>query len=175
MSKARAPRKEEDDPPFLIPKPRAKPIYKPHSKFTPDEDDALRKLVEEHGAHAWRVIGKLMPERNSRQCRERWLNYLDPNLNTDPWEEPEDALLLAKHEKHGPRWMFLCRFFPNRTDQMIKNRFQMLTRRIRKKKGGKKVRTAGHESGLWCGESDEHEWTSFMDDDLDLGTEMPCG
>jgi hypothetical protein len=120
---------DEALPPFRVRKPRANPTYRPHSKFSPQEDGRLLRLVEEHGANCWRLIAKRMDNRNSRQCRERWLNYLNPALNTQPWTEAEDALLEQKYAQMGPRWVFMMRFFPNRTDAMVKNRFQILQRR----------------------------------------------
>jgi hypothetical protein len=116
-------------PPFLVPKQRAKPIYRPHSRFTAQEDVRLYRLVQEHGAKSWRLIAKYMPNRNSRQCRERWLNYLNPSLNSESWTATEDALLEEKYHQIGPRWVFMMKFFPNRTDAMLKNRFQVLRRK----------------------------------------------
>jgi hypothetical protein len=116
-------------PPAPSRKPRAKPVYRPHSKFTPEEDFKLRQLVGEHGPNAWRAIAKLMPDRNSRQCRERWLNYLNPNLNTEPWTAAEDCLLEQTYAALGPRWVYITQFFPSRTDAMLKNRFQVLQRK----------------------------------------------
>jgi hypothetical protein len=118
--------------PFSFRKPRAKPVYKGHAKFTPEEDFRLYRLVMDHGPNNWRLIARYMPERNSRQCRERWLNYLNPELNVQPWTPAEDALLQAKYREIGPRWMLLVPFFPRRTDGMIKNRFQILRRKARR-------------------------------------------
>jgi hypothetical protein len=119
-------------PPAPPRKPRAKPVYRPHSKFSPDEDFKLCQLVNEHGPNAWRVVAKFLPGRNSRQCRERWLNYLNPGLNSNPWTAAEDALLEQTYTAIGPRWVYMMRFFPNRTDAMIKNRFQVLQRKAQK-------------------------------------------
>lgn len=32
--------------------------------------------------------------RTGKQCRERWLNHLDPSIKKEPWTEEEDQLLL---------------------------------------------------------------------------------
>jgi hypothetical protein len=124
-------------------KPRAKPIFRPHSKFTIDEDFKLRQLVNEHGPKAWRVIAKYLPGRNSRQCRERWLNYLNPALNTQPWTAVEDLLLEQTHAAIGPRWVYMMNLFPNRTDGMIKNRFMVLQRKNQRIAEGEKIYTTG--------------------------------
>jgi hypothetical protein len=121
---------------IIVRKPHLKPIYRPHSKFSLEEDVRLRALVGEHGTN-WRQISKCMEPRNSRQCRERWQNYLNPSLNVQPWTDAEDALLEKKYEEHGRRWVQMTQFFPNRTDAMLKNRFQVLSRKsLRAKLGG---------------------------------------
>ena len=104
------------------------PKVKKHAKFTEREDNKLSDLVEEYGDKDWDFIASKMKGRNKRQCRERWHNYLSPSLNVSPWSPEEDALLIEKHGQCGPKWVRISKFFPNRTDTMIKNRFQMLKR-----------------------------------------------
>jgi hypothetical protein len=60
------------------------------------------------------------------------MNYLAPELNTRPWTPAEDALLKEKYTVHGSRWVTIAKFFTNRTDGMVKNRFLMLQRNERK-------------------------------------------
>jgi hypothetical protein len=110
-------------------KPRAKPIYNTHAKWTPAEDLRLAQLVQTYGPKSWRIVAQYMVGRNSRQCRERWLYYLDPELNVRPWEANEDAILEEKFREIGPKWMLMVPFFHHRTDAMIKNRFQVLRRK----------------------------------------------
>ena len=108
-------------------------INRLHSKFTPEEDNRLRALVQEIGMSNWTAIAEQMPGRNVRQCKERWINYLSPSLNTSPWTPDEDALLIAKQNELGSKWVQIARFFDNRTDAMCKNRFNVLRRRERKR------------------------------------------
>jgi hypothetical protein len=70
-----------------------------------------------------------MPGKNIRQCKDRWTNYLAPALNNAVWTCEEDIRLIQKHTELGPRWVQIAAFFPNRTDSMIKNRFNKLQRR----------------------------------------------
>lgn len=51
--------------------------------WTPDEDHAIRELVMEHGAKRWSVIAKHLHGRTGKQCRERWINQLDPDISKD--------------------------------------------------------------------------------------------
>ena len=99
-----------------------------HKKFTREEDKILKKLVAVHGSSNWIKIASLMEDRNSRQCRERWLNYLSPKLNKSEWTEEEDEFLLEMIQHTGKRWVKIASFFPGRTDQMLKNRYNQLSR-----------------------------------------------
>jgi hypothetical protein len=99
------------------------------SKFSPEEDEQLRTLVAMFGEENWHAVAARMPNRNARQCRERWGNYLLPTLNTADWTSEEDRLLVEKCAEFGTKWVRIAAFFPNRTDVMIKNRFHVLQRR----------------------------------------------
>jgi hypothetical protein len=102
---------------------------KPHQKFTPEEDDQLRVAVEQFGDLNWKIIARHLPNRTPRQCKERWTNYLQPQINTSQWTRSEDARLLEKYNEFGSKWMRIAKFFINRTDAMVKNRFLVLKRR----------------------------------------------
>ena len=65
---------------------------KQKSPFTPEEDARLKELVAEKGDRQWNVIQGLMPGRNARQCRERWRNYLSPEVKNGPWTKEEDEI-----------------------------------------------------------------------------------
>lgn len=103
----------------------------PKSKFTTDEDNCLRELVRLYGENKWDEIAAHMPERNVRQCKERWMNYLSPDLNTGAFTEEEDRLLFEKYEELGPRWVKMTKFFKGRTDIALKNRYMVVQRKYR--------------------------------------------
>ena len=105
---------------------------KPHAKFTHEDDELLKMLVAQFGENDWSTIAANMPGRNVRQCKERWMYYLNPHLNTTPWTREEDMLLLEKQREFGSKWVKIAMFFPHRTDAMVKNRFQVLNRKMTK-------------------------------------------
>lgn len=104
---------------------------KPHpkTKFTNQEDLQLLELVKKYGTNNWYQISKEMNGRNIRQCRERYRNYLTPEVTNGPWTQEEDDLLFEAFSKYGARWKLIASFFPSRTDINIKSRWQVHFRR----------------------------------------------
>jgi hypothetical protein len=98
------------------------------TKFTGDEDARLIDLVAEYGTADWAPIAFAMQTRNQRQCRERYNNYLDPALRTDPWTAEEDALLTQKYGEFGGKWNKIGKFFTKRSDNALRNRWMLLER-----------------------------------------------
>lgn len=111
-------------------------------KFTTEEDKKLRELVEQFGENQWNIISHKMKNRNQRQCRERWKNYLSPELNNDDWSEQEDVILLAKFTEFGPKWKKISLFLKNRTANSIRNR---LIKLIKKSRFDKSVNYANYQ------------------------------
>ena len=103
-------------------------------KFQPEDDEKLRILVAELGTSNWPAVAREMRTRDARQCRDRWQNYLCPNIVNGPWTDAEDELLYKEYHAHGSAWRVIARAFPTRTDVSIKNRWRQLERRSKRKK-----------------------------------------
>ena len=95
-------------------------------KFTPDEDAMLKKLVGQYGESDWDEIASLMPGRNPRQCHDRWIYYISPNVNNSPWTEEEDARLIKLSKELNGKWVQIAKKFKGRNDTQIKNRWNIL-------------------------------------------------
>jgi hypothetical protein len=107
-------------------------LRKPKRKFTADEDAVIKSMVNVHGPRKWRLAADQLPGRTARQCRERWLNYLSPDVSRAPWAAAEDGLLRAKVAELGPIWCRIASAFVGRTDVCVKNRYLKLARGDRK-------------------------------------------
>jgi hypothetical protein len=113
-------------------RPRSKSANRhPRSTFRPEEDFRLKELVRRLGRD-WNEVARQMSNRNARQCKERWMNYLSPDVCAQPWTDDDDQLLLRKVSELGPKWVQITSFFPKRTDSNLKNRWFILMRRARK-------------------------------------------
>jgi hypothetical protein len=97
-------------------------------KFTVQEDSRLLDLVRAHGRTSWQTIATLMGTKNSRQCRERYNNYLNPDLRRGSWTTEEDDLLREKYAEFGPKWNKIGQFFTNRSDMVLRNRWMKIER-----------------------------------------------
>jgi hypothetical protein len=91
--------------------------------FTSDEDNALARLVQQHGSKNWCKIAEYLPNRTPKQCRERWHNHLDPTIIRGPWSEKEDLIIAQKRAVLGNKWAEIATFLPGRNDTLVKNRW----------------------------------------------------
>jgi hypothetical protein len=109
--------------PYVALGPRVKTNRRhPRHTFSPDEDVQLKQLVARLGEQ-WREVAAQMANRNARQCKERWTNYLSPSVRLDPWTEEEDQLLVEKVNACGFAWSVIAQAFNGRSDNDVKNRW----------------------------------------------------
>ena len=104
-----------------------------HYKWSESEDAMLRRLVNKAKVPNWNTIAKRFHNRNARQCKDRWNYYLSPNVNNSEWTEEEDKLLFEKFEEFGTKWSAIAKFFNNRTNTNVKNRWLAIHRRSAQK------------------------------------------
>jgi hypothetical protein len=98
--------------------------------FSAQDDDELSSLVRSLAEENWAYVAQNMTHSfTSRQCRERWKNYLDPRLQHASWTDADDARLLDDHARLGTRWTVIAAGFPGRPGNAVRNRIFMLLRK----------------------------------------------
>lgn len=102
-------------------------------RFSPEEDKKLLQLVKVLGIHNWMMISSEMKHRTARQCRDRWFNYIDPNLNNQPFTESEDELLLKLYNNLGAKWCEISKYFKRRPANTLRNHYKVIARQNTKK------------------------------------------
>ena len=104
------------------------------------EDECLLDLVlQMKHPLKWSVIASSLssrnlnpgvPERTGKQCRERYVNHLNPRLKTTDFTPIEDATIWRMYATVGTKWAIMSKIIPGRTDNNLKNRFHNLKRQL---------------------------------------------
>ena len=85
----------------------------------PQEDNSLRIAVSNYpyrkGSFAidWKAVSKQCA-RTTKQCRERWINVLDPAIRRDAWTFDEIRTLFNAQEELGNKWAAIASRLPGR-------------------------------------------------------------
>ncbi|KAH6795019.1 hypothetical protein C2S52_005496 [Perilla frutescens var. hirtella] len=95
-------------------------------KWTLEEDKRLKVAATLFGPKTWKKVARCVPGRTHVQCRERWVNCLDPSLNKAEWTEEEDLKLEEAIAKHGYCWSKVAACIPHRTDNLCWRRWKVL-------------------------------------------------
>ena len=95
-----------------------------------EEDKKLIDWIKTNGASNWSACSEFIPGRTGKQCRERWMNALNPLLKKGSWEPEEDYIIFKLFKKLGSKWSTISNYIAGRTENSIKNRFYSTLRRI---------------------------------------------
>lgn len=135
----------------VLAEPEGKAGGRKKHHWSPAEDEKLRALIEEHGAHKWSRIAQSLPGRLGKQCRERWHNHLSPDLQKAPWSAEEDQTINEAVRTLGTKWSEIVRLLPGRTDNAIKNRWNSSQRKLQRRE--KKVGLVARKLDICPGSS----------------------
>ncbi|CAD8113969.1 unnamed protein product [Paramecium sonneborni] len=98
--------------------------------------DLIKKSRDDGKQNKWCHIAALLniqfkeSPRTGKQCRERWNNHLNPDINRHPWNLEEDIELLEIVKKHQRKWAFISKNLKiKRSENAVKNRFNCLLKK----------------------------------------------
>jgi hypothetical protein len=92
-------------------------------KWTVEEDAKLAEAVKKYGDNNWVAVAALVPGRTDKQCRQRWVDSLDPNIKRRGWTVEEDTRLTDAVTKHGSNWVKVAAMVPRRTNIQCRSRW----------------------------------------------------
>jgi hypothetical protein len=117
--------------------------------FTPQDDEELRNLVNTFGEGSWTDIAIRMPLGfSSRQCRERWRNYVNPSLHNQNWTDEDDRKLIDEFARRGSRWATIAEAFPGRSGNTVRNRYFLLKRKKDRQQKAAELPQPSFEQGI---------------------------
>ncbi|XP_049446549.1 transcriptional activator Myb isoform X2 [Epinephelus fuscoguttatus] len=94
------------------------------TRWTREEDEKLKKLVEHHGSEDWKVIASLLTNRTDVQCQHRWQKVLNPELIKGPWTKEEDQRVIELVQKYGAkRWSVIAKHLKGRIGKQCRERW----------------------------------------------------
>jgi hypothetical protein len=97
---------------------------KEKARWTDDEDETLRKLVQQMNAKNWKQIANGLPGKTEVQCLHRWTKVLNPNVVKGPWSAEEDQKLRDLVTLKGPKkWSTIANELPGRIGKQCRERW----------------------------------------------------
>lgn len=104
-----------------------KPVAYHKRLWNAEEDMKIMECIDKYGTNNWQMISKHIPGRTGKQCRERFVNNLSPDLKQGKWTKEEDRILLENYKLIGNKWSSIAAMIPGRSANGTKNRFKSLS------------------------------------------------
>ncbi|XP_044522877.1 transcriptional activator Myb-like isoform X1 [Gracilinanus agilis] len=106
----------------LLPKTGKRHLGK--TRWTREEDEKLKKLVEQNGTDDWKIIANFLPNRTDVQCQHQWQKVLNPELIKGPWTKEEDQRVIELVQKYGPKhWSVIAKLLKGRIGKQCRERW----------------------------------------------------
>ncbi|XP_037107525.1 v-myb avian myeloblastosis viral oncogene homolog-like 2b [Syngnathus acus] len=93
-------------------------------KWTLEEDDKLKALVQKLGQNDWKNVASHIPNRTENQCQHRWFKVLDPDLIKGPWTKEEDDKVIELVNLYGNKqWSLVAKHLKGRVGKQCRERW----------------------------------------------------
>ncbi|KAM4588888.1 v-myb avian myeloblastosis viral oncogene homolog-like 2b [Odontesthes bonariensis] len=93
-------------------------------KWTQEEDEKLKTLVQKLGSNDWKRITTCIPNHTEHQCQHRWFKVLDPELVKGPWTKEEDEKVIELVKVYGNKqWAMVAKHLKGRLGKQCRERW----------------------------------------------------
>jgi hypothetical protein len=107
--------------------------HEKHKKWSQEQDQKLLSLCTKKANKNWPNIAHVLG-RTPKQCRDRWMDHVDPSINRSEWTVEEDRLILKLKGEMGTAWCKMTDHIKGRSANMIRNRYRSIVNGREKKK-----------------------------------------
>jgi hypothetical protein len=104
------------------------------NQWTPAQDNYLESLIEDSDGN-WAAIAKKFNakftkiKRTGKMWRERWHNYLNPDITTKKITPSEEVRIFQLYKRFGNKWVEIAKNLKGRTENWVKNLYYATLRR----------------------------------------------
>ncbi|CAG8289706.1 unnamed protein product [Penicillium salamii] len=93
--------------------------------WTNIEDEVFRAAVSKYGLNQWARVSSLLARKTPKQCKARWIEWLDPGIRKTEWSRQEDEKLLHLAKLMPTQWRTIAPIV-GRTATQCLERYQKL-------------------------------------------------
>jgi pre-mRNA-splicing factor CDC5/CEF1 len=101
------------------------PTYIKGGVWTNVEDEVLRAAISKYGLTQWSRVSSLLARKTAKQCKARWVEWLDPSVKKIEWSREEDEKLLHLAKIMPTQWRTIAPIV-GRTATQCLERYQKL-------------------------------------------------
>eukprot|EP00826_Nyctotherus_ovalis_P060489 TRINITY_DN8494_c0_g3_i4.p1 TRINITY_DN8494_c0_g3~~TRINITY_DN8494_c0_g3_i4.p1 ORF type:complete len:258 (-),score=36.74 TRINITY_DN8494_c0_g3_i4:197-970(-) len=104
------------------------------SSWPETENEQLIQIVKKFGTSDWTVIADEFNKvstgriRTRKQCRDHWLNFLNPDVNKSKITPTDELHLICYWQQLGNKWVEIAKFM-GRSENWVKNNWKKIFRR----------------------------------------------
>lgn len=93
--------------------------------WTNTEDETLKVSVSKYGLNQWARVSSLLAQKTAKQCKARWVQWLDPSIRKIEWSKEEDEKLLHLAKLMPTQWQTIAPMV-GRTATQCEERYRKL-------------------------------------------------
>ncbi|XP_062396963.1 v-myb avian myeloblastosis viral oncogene homolog-like 2a isoform X2 [Sardina pilchardus] len=98
--------------------------FKGKARWSREEDETLKMLVQNFGQEDWKTIATFLPGRSEFHCHHRFRRVLDPELVKGGWTKAEDEMLVKLVEMYGcKKWTVIAKHLKGRHGKQCRERW----------------------------------------------------